>query len=42
MLAALFDDALMDTSPLRTLMQSLVDEEMMHAIAREYGAADCS
>jgi predicted acylesterase/phospholipase RssA len=35
-LAALFDDALMDTTPLRELMLTLVDEEMMRAIAREY------
>jgi predicted acylesterase/phospholipase RssA len=35
-LAALFNDALMDTSPLRKLMLSMVDEAMMADIAREY------
>lgn len=36
LVAALFDDALFDTTPLRRLMESLIDEEMMHDIAREY------
>lgn len=31
------NDALMDTAPLRVLMKKLVDEEMMKAIAKEYG-----
>lgn len=36
-LAALSDDALMDTRPLRQLMQEMVTDEMMRDIAREYG-----
>jgi hypothetical protein len=32
----LFDDALMDTAPLRKLMTQIVDQEMMGDIAREY------
>ncbi len=35
-LAAIYDDALMDTVPLRKLLASLVDEEMMGEIAAEY------
>lgn len=35
-LAVFFDDALMDTKPLRVLMRSLVDEQMMKDIATEY------
>ena len=35
-LAAIWDDALMDTMPLRRLLDQLVDEEMMRDIAREY------
>lgn len=35
-LAVLFSDALMDTVPLRKLMKTLVDEQMMRDIAREY------
>lgn len=34
-IGALFGDALMDTVPLRKLLKTLVDEDMMHAIARE-------
>jgi predicted acylesterase/phospholipase RssA len=37
LLAAMLDDALMDTTPLRRLLDQLVDEEMMRDIAREYG-----
>lgn len=36
LLAALFDDALMDTVPLRQLMIKLIDEQMIRDIAREY------
>lgn len=36
MLAALFSDAMMDTTPLVKLMDKLIDEEMMRDIAREY------
>jgi predicted acylesterase/phospholipase RssA len=36
MLAALYDDALMDTVPLRKLLATLVDQQMMQDIAREY------
>ncbi|MFN0010095.1 MAG: patatin-like phospholipase family protein [Phycisphaerales bacterium] len=36
MLAAIFDDALMGTAPLRTLMERLIDEQMMRDIAAEY------
>jgi hypothetical protein len=36
MMSALFSDALTDTTPLRRLMESLVDEEMMRDIAREH------
>jgi hypothetical protein len=36
-MAAVFNDALMDTTPLRRIMEQLVDEEMMHDIAKEYG-----
>jgi len=32
---AVFDDAMMDTVPLRKLMKTLVDDDMMQAIARE-------
>lgn len=35
-LAAIYDDALMDTVPLRKLLASLVDEQMMRDIAAEY------
>jgi hypothetical protein len=35
-MAAVFNDALMDTSPLQSLLGQLVDEEMMRDIAREY------
>lgn len=35
-IAGFFNDALFDTAPLRRLMESLIDEEMMHDIAREY------
>jgi hypothetical protein len=34
--AAIFDDGMMDTAPLRALMDKLMDDEMMRAIAREY------
>lgn len=34
--AAVFDDAMTDSTPLRRLLESLVDEEMMHDIAREH------
>ena len=36
LLAALFDDAMMDTLPLRKLLIQLVDKQMMLEIAREY------
>lgn len=36
LLAALFDDALMDTVPLRQLIIKLIDEQMIRDIAREY------
>jgi hypothetical protein len=36
-LAALTDDALMDTGPLAKLMAELIDEQMMRDIAKEYG-----
>jgi predicted acylesterase/phospholipase RssA len=36
LLAAVFDDALMDTTPLRGLLDSIVDDQMLAAIAREY------
>lgn len=35
-LAAIYDDALMDTVPLRKLLATLVDEKMMQDIAAEY------
>jgi hypothetical protein len=35
-LAAVFNDALMDTMPLRRLLDQLIDEEMMRDIAKEY------
>jgi hypothetical protein len=35
-LAAVLDDALMDTVPLRALLDKLMDEEMVRDIAREY------
>lgn len=35
-LAAIYDDAMMDTVPLRKLLVSLVDEQMMREIAAEY------
>ncbi len=35
-LAALYDDAMMGTKPLQTLLKSLVDEPMMREIAAEY------
>jgi len=35
-IAGFFNDALFDTAPLRRLMESLIDEEMLHDIAREY------
>lgn len=36
LLAALYNDALMDTVPLRRLLGTLVDKQMMQEIAREY------
>ena len=35
-LAAFYDDAMMDTAPLRRLMATVVDEQMMRDIAAEY------
>jgi len=35
-IAGFFNDALFDTAPLRRLMESLIDEEMMRDIASEY------
>lgn len=35
-IAGFFNDALFDTAPLRRLMESLIDEEMMRDIAQEY------
>lgn len=35
-IAGFFNDALFDTTPLRNLMESLIDEAMMHDIASEY------
>ncbi|MCG3123945.1 MAG: hypothetical protein GIKADHBN_02383 [Phycisphaerales bacterium] len=36
LLSAFYDDALMDTAPLRKLMAELIDEQMMRDIAKEY------
>lgn len=36
-MAAIFDDALMDTTPLQRLMEKLIDQEMMDDIATAYG-----
>lgn len=36
LIAGIFDDAMFDTTPLRQLMETLVDEQMMKDIAREY------
>ncbi|MGH7243195.1 MAG: patatin-like phospholipase family protein [Phycisphaerales bacterium] len=36
LVAALFNDALFDTTPLRRLMEELIDDEMIKDIAREY------
>jgi hypothetical protein len=35
LIGAIFSDAMMDTVPLRKLLKKLVDEQMMHDIARE-------